>query len=50
MRVQTSGHKAWIFTWAQGKRRTLGSVERLTLEQAATRLGKLMRRSQGSCF
>lgn len=34
LRVQPSGHKAWVVTWAHGKRRTLGSVEHLTLDQA----------------
>ncbi|PTT63570.1 hypothetical protein DBR34_06615 [Stenotrophomonas sp. HMWF003] len=34
LRVQPSGHKAWIVTWAHGKRYTLGSVEHLTLDQA----------------
>lgn len=34
LRVQPSGHRAWIVTWAHGKRRTLGSVEHVTLEQA----------------
>ncbi|PZP57742.1 MAG: hypothetical protein DI597_21105 [Pseudoxanthomonas spadix] len=34
LRVQPSGHKAWIVTWAHGKRRTLGSVDHVTLEQA----------------
>lgn len=34
LRVQPSGYKAWIVTWAHGKRKTLGAVERLTLEQA----------------
>lgn len=34
LRVQPSGHKAWIVSWAHGKRRTLGSVDHLTLEQA----------------
>ncbi|WP_313642461.1 site-specific integrase [Stenotrophomonas sp.] len=34
LRVQPSGHKAWIVTWAHGKRRTLGSVEHLSLEDA----------------
>lgn len=33
-RVQPSGHKAWIVTWAHGKRRTLGSAGHLTLDQA----------------
>lgn len=26
LRVQPSGHKAWIVTWAHGKRRTLGAA------------------------
>lgn len=34
LRVQPSGHKAFIVTWAHGRRRTLGSVEHVTLEQA----------------
>ncbi len=34
LRVQPSGHKAWIVTWAHGKRRTLGSAGHLTLDQA----------------
>lgn len=34
LRVQPSGHKAWIVTWAHGERRTLGSVGNLTLDQA----------------
>lgn len=34
LRVQPSGHKAWIVAWAHGRRRTLGSVEHLTLDQA----------------
>ncbi|MDQ1118905.1 MULTISPECIES: tyrosine-type recombinase/integrase [Pseudoxanthomonas] len=34
LRVQPSGHRAWIVTWAHGKRRTLGSVEHLSLDQA----------------
>lgn len=34
LRVQPSGHKAWIVTWVHGKRRTLGSVEHLALDQA----------------
>ena len=34
VRVQPSGHRAWIVTWAHGKRRTLGSVEHLSLDQA----------------
>jgi integrase len=34
LRVQPSGHRAWIVTWAHGKRRTLGSVQHLSLDQA----------------
>ena len=34
LRVQPSGHKAWIVTWAHGKRKTLGSVENLSLDDA----------------
>lgn len=34
LRVQPSGHKDWIVTWAHGKRRTLGLVEQLSLDQA----------------
>lgn len=34
LRIQPSGHKAWIVSWAHGKRRTLGSVDHITLEQA----------------
>lgn len=34
LRVQPSGHKAWIVTWTHGKRRTLGSTEHVPLDQA----------------
>jgi integrase len=34
LRVQPSGHKAWVVTWAHGKRRTLGSAGHLALEDA----------------
>jgi len=34
LRVQPSGHKSWIVTWKHGKRRTLGEVSHLTLDQA----------------
>lgn len=34
LRVQPSGHKAWIVTWAHGKRKTLGSVDHLSLDDA----------------
>lgn len=34
LRVQLSGHKARIVTWAHAKPRTLGSVEHPTLDQA----------------
>src|ERR1700741_4392259 len=42
LRVQPSGHKAWIVTWAHGKRRTLGAVEHLTLEQARAQAAQAM--------
>lgn len=32
--MQPSGHRAWIVTWAHGKRRTLGSIEHLSLNHA----------------
>ena len=34
LRVQPSGHKAWVVTWEHGKRRTLGAAGHLTLDQA----------------
>jgi integrase len=34
LRVQPSGHKAWIVTWAHGKRRTIGSAGHLSLDKA----------------
>lgn len=34
LRVQPSGHKAFICEWTRGKRRTLGAFSALTLEQA----------------
>jgi integrase len=34
LRVQPSGHKAWVVTWTHGKRRTLGSAAHLDLDQA----------------
>ncbi|UBB25619.1 tyrosine-type recombinase/integrase [Pseudoxanthomonas japonensis] len=34
LRVQPSGHKAWVVTWEHGKRRTLGSAGHLTLDEA----------------
>ncbi len=34
LRVQPSGHKAWIVTWTHGKRRTLGPAAYMSLEQA----------------
>jgi len=42
LRVQPSGHKAWIVCWAHGKRRTLGSVDHLTLEQARAHAAQAM--------
>lgn len=34
LRVQPSGHKAWVVTWEHGRRRTLGSAGHLTLDEA----------------
>ena len=42
LRVQPSGHRAWIVTWAHGKRRTLGSVEHLTLDDARETARKII--------
>lgn len=42
LRIQPSGHKAWIVSWAHGKRRTLGAVDHLTLEQARTHASQAM--------
>ena len=42
LRVQPSGHKAWIITWSHGKRRTLGSVGHLTLDQARAHAAQTM--------
>ncbi|MCC8363623.1 site-specific integrase [Lysobacter sp. A6] len=42
LRVQPSGHKAWIVSWAHGKRRTLGAIDHLTLEQARAHASQAM--------
>lgn len=42
LRIQPSGHKAWIVTWAHGKRRTLGSVGHLTLDEARSITHKII--------
>ena len=42
LRIQPSGHKAWIVSWAHGKRRTLGAVDHLTLEQARAQAAQAM--------
>lgn len=42
LRVQPSGHKAWIVTWEHGKRRTLGSAGHLTLDQARAHAAQAM--------
>ncbi|MBS0200539.1 MAG: site-specific integrase [Proteobacteria bacterium] len=34
LRVQPTGRKAWIVTWAHGKRRTLGPADHLSLDHA----------------
>lgn len=45
LRVQPSGHKAWIVTWAHGKRRTLGSVEHLALPFAKAAVSEMQGRT-----
>lgn len=42
LRVQPSGHKAWIIEWTRGKRRTLGAHNHLTLEQARAHAAQSM--------
>lgn len=42
LRVQPSGHKAWIIEWTRGKRRTLGALGHLTLDQARDHAAKAM--------
>lgn len=49
LRVQPFGHKAWIVTWAHGKRRTLGSVEHLSLE-LSSRVVVSTRTASDQCF
>ncbi len=34
LRVQPSGHKAWVVTWEHGKLRTLGSARHLPPDEA----------------
>lgn len=34
LRVQPSGHKAWIIEWSRGKRRTLAPLGHLTRDHA----------------
>ena len=34
LRVQPSGHKAWVVEWARGRRKTLGALSELPLEDA----------------
>lgn len=42
LRVQPSGHKAWVVTWTHGKRRTLGSAGHLTLDEARSIARKII--------
>jgi len=42
LRVQPSGHKAWIIEWTRGKRRTLGALGHLTLDQARAHASQAM--------
>lgn len=36
LRVSPSGHKAWVVEWARGRRKTLGALSELPLEDART--------------
>jgi integrase len=42
LRVQPSGHKAWIIEWGRGKRRTIGDFGHLTLDQARAHAARSM--------
>lgn len=42
LRVQPSGHKAWIIEWSRGRRRTLGAHSHLTLDQARAHAAQSM--------
>lgn len=42
LRVQPSGHKAWVIEWARGKRRTLGALGHLSLDQARAHAAQAM--------
>jgi integrase len=42
LRVQPSGHKSWIVEWARGRRRTLGALSELTLEEARAAAAQAM--------
>ena len=46
LRVQPSGHKAWVVTWEHGKRRTLGSAGHLTPRA----IFSIWRQSRCHCF
>ena len=42
LRVQPSGHKAYICEWVRGKRRTLGAFAAMTLDDARTHATKIV--------
>ncbi len=42
LRVQPSGHKAWVIEWARGKRRTLGALGHLSIDQARAHAAQAM--------
>jgi integrase len=42
LRVNPSGHKAWVVEWARGCRRTLGALSELTLENARAEAAQVM--------
>lgn len=42
LRVQPSGHKAWVVEWARGRRKTLGALSELSLEEARAEASQAM--------
>jgi len=42
LRVNPSGHKAWVVEWARGRRRTLGALSELTLDDARSAAAVVM--------
>ncbi|MGY3264583.1 tyrosine-type recombinase/integrase [Lysobacter sp. HA35] len=42
LRIQPSGHRAWVIEWSRGKRRTLGAIGHLTIDQARAHASQAM--------